>query len=243
MSMDGKIQVGSLTKREVLKQRFRIILNLIIDILILVSIVYLVLVYGPFLYREADYYLRRLFNKNYKIAEDVDYGPKPAGNIVSSIIMGVPDIAIEPKSREFGIVIEKIGVNEVVTPNVDPTNKKETDKALKNGVAHTKGTAFPGEIGNVYLFSHSTVNVWDIGRYRSPFTLLRKVENGDKVVIFYKNVRFDYVVYEKKVVSPSDTEDLTGYAAEPTLTLQTCEPPGSNAARLIVKARLIGYRY
>jgi sortase A len=220
------------------KKRIVIFLDLIIDLLIIGALVYMGLVYGPFLYYEADYYLRRLLNKSYKVVEDIDYGPKPAKNIIESIVQKAPEIAIEPKSKEFGIIIEKIGVNEEVIQDVDLTDKKGMDSALKRGVAHAKGTAYPGELGNVYLFSHSTVNVWDIWRYRSPFTLLRKLENGDQVIIFYKEQRYDYIVYEKKVVNPDSIEDLTGFAEEPTLTLQTCEPPGSNKYRLIVKARL-----
>lgn len=225
------------------RRRKRIIaLNAVIDAAVIISLIYIGLVYGPFLFQEARYYVRRGFGKNYIIAEDASLsGPLPANTVAGSVLQGVPSIAIEPKDRNFGIIIEKIGVNERVVANVDPTDMDEYRASLKEGVAHADGTVFPGEVGNVYLFSHSTANVWDIIRYKSYFTLLRKLEVGDRVIMFYGGNRYDYIVYERRIIKPEETGDLSGYATEPILTLQTCEPPGSDARRLIVKARLSGY--
>ena len=224
------------------ERRRKIAVNAVLNGIIITSLVYIGMVYGPFLYHEANYYLRRFFHKTYILSEDANPdGPQPAGSVFSSILQGVPEITIEPQSREYGIIIEKIGVNEKVVAEVDPTDKAAYRAALKDGVAHAKGTAFPGDVGNVYLFSHSTANVWDIVRYKSYFTLLRKLEPGDRVVMFYEGNRYDYVIYERKIIDPSETGDLTGFAATPTLTLQTCEPPGSDAKRLVLKANLVGY--
>lgn len=225
------------------KRRKIIIINSIINGVIIASLAYIGLVYGPFLYQEAGYYLRQAFGKTYVLAGDRPItGPMPAGSILASIVSGVPEITIEPKDTDFGIIIEKIAVNESVVANVDPASKKEYQSALKKGVAHARGTAYPGETGNVYVFAHSTTNVWEAVSRKSYFTLLRKLENGDRVVVFYEGSRFDYVVYEKKIIDPSDTSDLTGYATRPILTLQTCEPPGSDARRLVVKAELVAYQ-
>lgn len=236
-------QITEEPKENKRKRRRSIIITAIVDGVIILSLAYLGIVYAPFLYQEARYYSRQVFGKTYILVDDQQTtGPTPASSVFSSIVSGVPQIAIEPKNTDFGIIIEKIGLNEAVVAGVDPGDKKAYKEALKTGVAHARGTEYPGNIGNVYLFAHSTTNAWDAVSRKSYFTLLRKLEAGDRVVVFYNSNRYDYEVYEKKVIEPNDTSDLTGYASESTLTLQTCHPPGSDARRLIVKARLVAYQ-
>jgi len=235
-------QVAEEPKEKKRRRRRVIFFNAVLDGLIIASLIYLGLVYGPFLYQEAGYYIRQAFGKTYILAgAGPSIGPQPANSIFSSIVNGVPEITIEPKDTDFGLIIEKIGVNESIVAGVDPDDKEAYRKALKTGIAHARGTEYPGTVGNVYLFAHSTANVWDAVSHKSYFTLLRKLEVGDRVVVFYQGNRYDYEVYNKKVIDPSDTSDLTGYAEEPIITLQTCDPPGSDAHRLIVKARLVAY--
>lgn len=147
---------------------------------------------------------------------------------------------IRPVATDFGIVIEKINANAKVLANVNPASEKEYTKALSLGVAHAKGTSVPGEVGNVYLFSHSTEAPWNIIRYNAVFYLLRELEPGDKVVMFYEGRRFNYVIFDKRVVEASDTSYLTNKYDSKVLTLQTCDPPGTLWKRLIVRARLEG---
>lgn len=147
---------------------------------------------------------------------------------------------ITPVSTEFGIVIEKINANAKIVPNVNPTNEKEYVKALQAGVAHAKGTNFPGETGNIYLFSHSTDAPWNIIRFNAIFYLLKEVEKGDRIIIFYNNRRYDYIVYDKSIAKPLDTHFLTDKYDTSVLTLQTCDPPGTLLNRLIVRAKLEG---
>jgi sortase A len=92
----------------------------------------------------------------------------------------------------------------------------------------------------MYLFSHSVSAPWDVVRYNAVFYLLGKLDNGDKIIIFYKGRRYDYIVFDKKVVPGSDTEYLTASYDEPILTMQTCDPPGTTWKRLIVRAKLEG---
>ena len=67
-----------------------------------------------------------------------------------------PKTKVIPVDPSFGIMIPKIGVNAKVVSNVDPFNSLEYLSLLTKGVAHAKGTAYPGSIGNVFLFSHSS---------------------------------------------------------------------------------------
>ncbi len=147
-------------------------------------------------------------------------------------------LKIEPVSKKFGIIIEKIGVNAPVVENVPPADKATYMNAMRNGVAHAKGTATPNQSGNTYLFAHSSLNFWELGEYATVFNLLRKVEKNDRITLFYKNERYDYVVVNKNIVSGFNTDPLLKGVDKPTLTLQTCHPPGTTLNRLIVTAEL-----
>lgn len=156
-----------------------------------------------------------------------------------SIIKGTAS-TIRPISTDFGIVIEKINANAKVIQDVDPSSQSEYSNALAQGVAHAKGSSLPGEIGNLYLFSHSTDAPWNIVRFNAIFYLLSKLENGDRVIIFYQGRRYDYIVFDKTIASASDTHFLTDNYNKPVLTLQTCDPPGTTLNRLVVRAKLAG---
>ena len=147
--------------------------------------------------------------------------------------------SIIPVSTEFGIVIEKINANARIIPNVDPTNEKAYVAALKTGVAEALGSTPPGKAGNLYLFSHSTDAPWNIVRFNAIFFLLRELDAGDKVIIFYNNKRYDYIIFDKIIAAPTDVSYLTNRYNSPILTMQTCDPPGTLFNRLVVRARLV----
>ena len=75
--------------------------------------------------------------------------------------------------------------------------------------------------------------------YGQPFRHLDKLDTGDEIVALTRAGRFVYEVVEVKIVLPTDVSVI-----DPTdqtiLTLTTCDPVGSAARRLIVKARLAG---
>jgi LPXTG-site transpeptidase (sortase) family protein len=148
-------------------------------------------------------------------------------------------LPVEPVSYEFGIVIPKINANSQVLANVDAGNPDEYSQKLLEGIAHAKGTVFPGSIGNCYLFSHSVLNPWEAPRYNAQFWLLHKLQKEDLVFTFYQGKQYDYEVVEKIVVEAGDTSCLTALYEEPVLTLQTCTPPGTTWRRLIVVAKLV----
>jgi sortase A len=152
-------------------------------------------------------------------------------------------LGVTPINTEFGIVIEKIDVNAPVVPNVNASSYPEYIAALSKGVAHAKGTAFPGSTkadnNNVFLFAHSAATLWEAKRYNSVFYLLRKLEIGDRVTTFYQGKRYDYIVSDNQVVQATDTRYLTNPSKDPILTLQTCDPPGSSLRRLIITAKLV----
>jgi len=145
---------------------------------------------------------------------------------------------IPPIDEEFGIVIPKIHANARVIPNVDPYNQTVYQQALTKGVAHAKGSVFPGRVGNVFIFSHSSVNFFEALRYNSVFYLLDKLEPNDTIIMYMDKEKFTYLVAEKKLIEPTNTYYLLEKTDQKLLTLMTCWPPGTTYKRLIIRAIL-----
>lgn len=137
----------------------------------------------------------------------------------------------------FSLYIPKINAKSKVIPNVDPGSPKSYLKALEDGVAHAEGTNFPGGGKTIYLFSHSTDSVVNINRYNAIFYLLRKLEKGDRVIVYFMGKEHVYVVTEKVITKAEDTSWLADDGSGERLVLQTCDPPGTTWNRLLVIAR------
>lgn len=169
-----------------------------------------------------------------------------------------PNFLISPKSlkinqiktvdEEFGILIPKIHANAKVIANVDPYNPKEYQWQLTKGVAHAKGSSLPDQIGNTFIFAHSSGNWYEANRYNSVFYLLNKLKKDDEIIIYYQKKKYSYKMTEKKLVDASDVSYLSNNLSDfmnfkdfknfPTLTLMTCWPPGTTLKRLIVIAKI-----
>src|SRR3989337_1909684 len=54
---------------------------------------------------------------------------------------------LTPPNTDFSIVIPKIGAKAPVIADTDPFDPKKYLPALYKGVAHAKGTAYPGQFG------------------------------------------------------------------------------------------------
>ena len=137
----------------------------------------------------------------------------------------------------FSIVIPKINATANIIANVDAGNRREYVEALSNGVAHAKGTYFPGQGKNIFLFSHSTDSPLNVARYNAVFFLLRKLEAGDKIIVYFADRRYEYEVVEKRITNPKDTSALTTETSEESLILMTCDPPGTTWRRLLIVAK------
>ena len=136
----------------------------------------------------------------------------------------------------FSVVIPKIEAASKVIANVDPGSEEEYLNALQNGIAHAAGTNFPGQDKRIYLFAHSTNSPANLARYNAVFYLLRKLEEGDQVIVFFADKEYVYEVKEKLVVAPDDTRWLESETNKEQLILQTCDPPGTTWRRLLVVA-------
>lgn len=194
----------------------------------------------PLLYPQARYYINSFIGQKFKIETIQSGSEEKQGSDLSpfaQMLQGPPPIKIDPVNKDFSIVIEKINVNAPIVANVSMSDRKQYKEALKDGVAHAKGSAAPGE-GATYLFAHSSLDFWELGKYATVFNLLGKSEEGDRIVVFYENKRYDYYVASKETVKGGDITAFYEQSDQPLLYLQTCTPPGTTWNRLIVKAVL-----
>jgi LPXTG-site transpeptidase (sortase) family protein len=139
----------------------------------------------------------------------------------------------------YSLYIPKIDAKSKIIPNVDASSQDAYQKALADGVAHAKGTYFPGQGKLVYLFSHSTDSPLNFARYNAVFYLVRKLDEGDRVVIYFADQKYEYEVTQKVVTQATDVSWLTKDYDEETLVLQTCDPPGTTWNRLLVIAKRV----
>ncbi|MEX0887967.1 MAG: sortase [Patescibacteria group bacterium] len=214
-----------------------IIKRTISNALILGAVLYFILSFWDVIRQESLYAYWKLRGQTFTVDEVGDEPPANTSPFAGLLAQPTP-LKVTPKSTEFGIVIEKIGVNAPIIADVSVTDKRAYLKALEKGVAHARDTVKPGQVGNSYLFAHTTIDFWKYGPYAGVFNLIRKLEKGDRIVIFYKGERFDYYVQGKEIVSGFNTTPLTRTFDTPYLTLQTCDPPGIAINRLIITAEL-----
>jgi len=222
-----------------------LILRTIGNFLVLFAIFGILATFGPALYYEIAYHVVQARGVHYTIASNPKSQVQNNNNQLSGgtasfadVLAGPQQQILSPKDTDFSILIPKIGASAKVFPNVDPSNQDAFLPILMQGVAHAAGTVFPGMNGNVYLFAHSTDNFWDVGRYNAVFYLLKDLNKGDEIVIFYQNKRYNYIVTGSKIVNSSDVSALVNSQNQDKqqLVLQTCWPPGTTWQRLLVFA-------
>ena len=196
---------------------------------------------GPFL-PEARLEAGYLFSQIKTRSDLVLNPPKalpPAVPVVFNPLAQPDGSLISPVDPNFSLIIPKIGINAKVISSVNPADPQGYLEALKSGVAHASTSFFPDQNGTVYLFSHSTNYDWFVKDLNAVFYLLKNLNEGDLIVISYKNKLYTYKLTAKKVVSSDQVSYLTGQPGVRSLILETCWPPGSTAERLLIFANLM----
>lgn len=198
---------------------------------------------GPFiseLRMEASYLMAQASRSVYALTVPKTDKPLPAAvPVIVSPLMTPDGASIEPINREFSIIVPKVGINAAVAANVDPANADEYLEKLKTGVAHAKTSFTPDQDGTTYLFSHSTNFDWFVKDVNAVFYLLKNLEKGDNIIVFYEGKQYTYTLRSKRVVSPDNTQYLVPVRGKKQLILQTCWPPGSTTERLLIFADLV----
>lgn len=190
------------------------------------------LLFTPFIFLEVKYHLNSWLRKEVSANGEVR-------NRFAETIQQTDLVMLQPINPEFSLVIPKIDINAEIFANVEPGNKELYEAALKKGIAHAAGSYLPGQGGTIYLFGHSTDYVWNISQFNAVFYLLKELEVGDQINLFYQGKRYLYQVSDKKMVPAADLSYLKPQKGQEELVLQTCWPPGTTWQRLLVIAQPI----
>jgi LPXTG-site transpeptidase (sortase) family protein len=239
-----------------------LILRTIGNFLVLFAIFGILATFGPALYYEVSLRIANVRGIRYVIAA-AQITPSPTSTLApnqtlpaftpsstpapvqssgidnfASVLAGPKEQILTPVDTSFSIIIPKIGATAKIYPNVDPVNPDVFLPILQKGVAHARGTVFPGMKGNIYLFAHSTDNFWDVGRYNAVFYLLKDLRKGDEIAIFFQGKRHNYIITGSRIVDPSEVSYIVNARNQnkEQLILQTCWPPGTTFQRLLVFA-------
>lgn len=122
---------------------------------------------------------------------------------------------------------------------IENANVEFDGKDLKKTLVAWPTSATPGQFGNNIIFGHSELPQFANPRdYSGMFTHIMELEKGDEIYLDYDQVRYKYLVVDKKVVEPSDLSVLEQRFDSGYVTLITCVPPGTVWKRGVIKARL-----
>ena len=125
------------------------------------------------------------------------------------------------------IVIPAIKVDVVVIEGVGKSD-------LREGPGHWPETPFPGQTGNFVVSGHRTT-------YGAPFFKLNRLKVGDEIDVLLPYVSARYAVTQVVIVQPDQTSVVAQRGVE-ELSLATCNPIYSAAQRLVVKAKMVGFK-
>lgn len=157
------------------------------------------------------------------------------GNVVTTPVIVEPNVGntVGPDPK---IIIPKIGVEAPVVYDEPRVDENSYQAALERGVVRLGNTANPGTNGNVVIGGHSSNNVFNPGNFKYVFVNLKQLQVNDIFYLHYEGVRYTYkVTVANKIIAPTETSVLN-QTSTPTVTLFTCDPPGTNVNRLIVQA-------
>ncbi len=128
-----------------------------------------------------------------------------------------------------------IGVMEIPKIDVKMIIMEGTESVqLAVGIGHVTETPLPGQLGNCSVAGHRS------GSGAKPFENLDKLENGDIIKFLAGANVYEYKVFDKFVVEPTDVWVLKQNKEESIATIITCEYVSIGVKkRLIVQAKLI----
>ena len=161
----------------------------------------------------------------------------PGSQTTGPVIIGTGDN--QPVGPEPRVIIPKLNVDVPVVYDEQSVEERKVQNALERGVVHYADTPTPGSPGNVVIVGHSSNNLFNSGKYKFAFVLLSRLENNDTFVLNYQSKRYIYRVYNKQIVKPTEVSVLGPAAKNFTVTLITCDPPGTAVNRLIIQAEQI----
>lgn len=181
--------------------------------------------------KASDKKLKELIAANKKKTEEnQQLGISPVKNILGTSLKNVPkeDQSYYRQHALGSIFIPKISLS---LPIFDTT----TESLLQQGITLLPGSSYPvgGNNTHTVLLGHSGLTS------QLLFTNLHKLKIGDKFFFKVYGKRLAYQVVSKKVVLPSNLNDVGIKANEDLATLVTCTPYMINTHRLLITGKRV----
>ena len=165
--------------------------------------------------------------------------------LVASLNKEKVDLGITIVPYENRIVIPKIAKNIPLIDVTETSVEWESElnnifmKELEDGIVRYPWSAKPWELGNSFIFGHSSNFPWIEWDYNDVFSRLGQVEEWDIVVSYYNQKKLTFKIKEKKVIDPDDISILKRDKNRKELTLMTCWPIWTTLNRLILIWELV----
>lgn len=156
-------------------------------------------------------------------------------------VVNLPAIPIEAESSNL-LEMPQFDIKAPIL-EVETSDSGTIYKKLKQGVVLYPGSDIPGK-GYSIIIGHSSQYPWDPGRYKSVFSLLNQLEQGDRIYVFWDQKPLVFEVRDKNIFLPwpkgtESTETIFPPSDEITLILQSCWPVGVASKRVAVKTVLV----
>ena len=154
----------------------------------------------------------------------------PTSTTTTTVVLPTPEppppdpYAPTPIVEMGSIEIPRIGLAHAIYEGVTLT-------VLDRGPGHWPGTAQPCDRGNSVFPGHRTT-------YSRPFHDLDLMQPGDQVIVRLPGRMCVYEATGTQIVQPTDLW-VVDQSPEATITLIACHPKGSDAQRIVLKARLV----
>lgn len=124
---------------------------------------------------------------------------------------------------------------------VSERTEKAFQLGLQQGVVQYPGTALPGQLGNMYVFGHSSDYRWAKGSYKTVFAKLPNIKVGSLIKVKDgAGKEYTYKVTSTAIALPTETKYLSQYNYQKKiLTVQTSYPVGTALKRFLAIAELV----
>jgi LPXTG-site transpeptidase (sortase) family protein len=166
--------------------------------------------------------------------------------LLSGVSRTTKEANFEVAPYENRIVIPRLGKNiPLIDVDHDATSSYDDMhevfmEELQKGVVRYPGTAHPGEVGNAFIFGHSSNYPWIKSEYNDVFALVDTLQNGDDIIVYYHQKKYLYRVTDRVTVKPGDTAALKARdQTKKEISLMTCWPVGTTLERYIVFGELV----
>lgn len=162
--------------------------------------------------------LKSLVNlKEEKPSLDIDITPYDNRIIIPKIWKNIPLVDIKNRTVSWQSELNDIFMSE-----------------LEKWVVRYPGSVKPWEIGNSFIFWHSSNFPWIKWDYNDVFSLLNNVTNNDEIIIYYNQKKYTYTIKEKSVISPWNVSIFKWNKDKAQVMIMTCWPIWTTLNRLVV---------